>query len=106
MSPAERKLQLEHDLQQKPRKLDENAMSFVRYGNFNERCGIAKWMLVNKTSCKDYGQEQKNYIVEDGKWTNVESAKGIAVSATPDGLSLDDKNHNRGKMLIRGQKEL
>lgn len=104
MSPAERNLQLKHDLEQKPRKLDDNAMSYVRYGNYNERCGIAKWMLVNKKSCKDYCQEQRNYIVEDGKWTDVESAKGIAVSATPDGLSLDEKTIIEVKCSAEGKR--
>lgn len=104
MSPAERKLQLSHDLERKPRKIDDNAMSYVRYGNYNERCGIAKWMLVNQKSCKDYCQEQKNYIVEDGKWTEVESAKGIAVSATPDGLSLDDKTIIEVKCSAEGKR--
>jgi hypothetical protein len=91
MSPAERKLQLQHDLEQKSRVIPEGAMDLIRYGNFNERSGIAKWMLVNKQTCQDYCSEQKNYVIEGGKWTEDEIAKDIAVSATPDGLSNDNK---------------
>ena len=84
MSLEGRTKKLEEDLVEHVEDLSKNP--HVTWGVENERCGIAKWMLINKQPCLDYGDNQKNYVSAP-----IDKAKKVVMSSTPDGLSLDKK---------------
>tara|TARA_R100001530_G_scaffold534_6_gene866 strand:- start:1919 stop:3193 length:1275 start_codon:yes stop_codon:yes gene_type:complete len=82
MSPKTREEALASYLKQEVEDL--SGIPAVQWGKDNERCGIAKWMLINKSSCLDYGDNQKNYVTKP-------IHEDVVLSATPDGLSKDKK---------------
>ena len=84
MSLEGRAKKLKDDLEEHVEDLSKNPN--VQYGVENERNGVAKWMLINKQSCLDYGDNQKNYITDKS-----DEFGDVVLSATPDGLSLDKK---------------
>ena len=89
MSFASRMKRLQADRNEENIPLPEMALPSVKYGTYNERCGIAKWMLVNKQPCLYYCDNQENWTVQD--WMNTKADRSIALSCTPDGMTLDKK---------------
>ena len=89
MSPASRMKRLQADIKQEDIPLPDRALASVKYGTYNERCGIAKWMLVNQEACLHYCDHQKNWKVSD--WMNTKADRTIALSCTPDGMTMDKK---------------
>ena len=87
--------QLEMDLAGETKDISD--IPHVKYGVHNERCGIAKWMLINGEACLDYCDGQKNYKTKP-------FYKGIVLSATPDGLSKDGKTVIEVKCSSSGEK--
>jgi len=89
MSPASRMKRLQADIKQEDIPLPDRALASVKYGTYNERCGIAKWMLVNQEPCLYYCDKQANWTVQD--WMNTKADRSIALSCTPDGMTMDKK---------------
>jgi len=89
MSPANRMKRLLADKEQRDIPLPDRALDSVKFGTYNERCGIAKWMLVNKEPCLYYCDNQNNWSVQD--WMNTKADRSIALSCTPDGMTMDKK---------------
>jgi len=88
MSPASRMKRLQADKEGKDIPLPDRALASVKYGTYNERCGIAKWMLVNQEPCLYYCDKQRNWTIHH-YW--VDADRGIAMSCTPDGMTMDKK---------------
>lgn len=101
MSPTERQRRLEHDLNGTNPTMPERALPYIEYGNEHEMSGIAKYILVSKKMCKDYGDNQQNYVIQD--WLNLKEEVVVDISTTPDGLSLDNSRLIEVKCSKMGQ---
>ena len=101
MSPTERTRRLQHDLNNTEPEISDRALPYIEYGNKHEMSGIAKHILVNQKMCKDYGDNQQNYIIQD--WLNLKEDVVVDISTTPDGLSMDDSRIIEVKCSKMGQ---
>ena len=101
MSPTERARRLQHDLNNTEPVMPDRALPYIEYGNKHEMSGIAKHILVNQEMCKDYGDNQKNYVIQD--WLNLKEDVVVDISTTPDGLSMDDSRIIEVKCSKMGQ---
>ena len=101
MSPTERAKRLQHDLNNTEPVMPDRALPYIEYGNKHEMSGIAKHILVNQEMCKDYGDNQQNYVIQD--WLNLKEDVVVDISTTPDGLSMDDSRIIEVKCSKMGQ---
>ena len=101
MSPTERARRLQHDLNNTEPVMPDRALPYIEYGNKYEMSGIAKHILVNQEMCKDYGDNQQNYVIQD--WLNLKEDVVVDISTTPDGLSMDDSRIIEVKCSKMGQ---
>lgn len=101
MSPTERARRLQHDLNNTEPVMPDRALPYIEYGNKHEMSGIAKHILVNQEMCKDYGDNQQNYVIQD--WLNLREDVVVDISTTPDGLSMDDSRIIEVKCSKMGQ---
>jgi len=101
MSPTERARRLQHDLNNTEPVISDRALPYIEYGNKHEMSGIAKHILVNQEMCKDYGDNQQNYVIQD--WLNLREDVVVDISTTPDGLSMDDSRIIEVKCSKMGQ---
>ena len=101
MSPTERAKRLQHDLNNTEPVMPDRALPYIEYGNKYEMSGIAKHILVNQEMCKDYGDNQQNYVIQD--WLNLKEDVVVDISTTPDGLSMDDSRIIEVKCSKMGQ---
>jgi hypothetical protein len=101
MSPTERARRLQHDLNNTEPVMPDRALPYIEYGNKHEMSGIAKHILVNQEMCKDYGDNQQNYVIQD--WLNLKEDVVVDISTTPDGLSMDDSRIIEVKCSKMGQ---
>lgn len=84
---TKREEQLKLDLAGEVKPIPQEMMCYVDYGTEHETCGIGKWILVNKMSARDYGDNQQNYVIQD--WLNLKEDTVVDISTTPDGISKD-----------------
>ena len=101
MSPTERARRLQHDLNNTEPVMPDRALPYIEYGHKHEMSGIAKHILVNQEMCKDYGDNQQNYVIQD--WLNLKEDVVVDISTTPDGLSMDDSRIIEVKCSKMGQ---
>ena len=101
MSPTERARRLQHDLNNTEPVMPDRALTYIEYGHKHEMSGIAKHILVNQEMCKDYGDNQQNYVIQD--WLNLKEDVVVDISTTPDGLSMDDSRIIEVKCSKMGQ---
>lgn len=101
MSPTERARRLQHDLNNTEPVISDRALPYIEYGHKHEMSGIAKHILVNQEMCKDYGDNQQNYVIQD--WLNLREDVVVDISTTPDGLSMDDSRIIEVKCSKMGQ---
>jgi len=101
MSPTERARRLQHDLNNTEPVMRDRALPYIEYGHKHEMSGIAKHILVNQEMCKDYGDNQQNYVIQD--WLNLKEDVVVDISTTPDGLSMDDSRIIEVKCSKMGQ---
>lgn len=100
MSPASRVKRLKADIEQVDIPLPDRALASVKYGTYNERCGIAKWMLVNQQPCLHHNDNQKNWKLEKFAEDN---GRNIVLSSTPDGMTMDKKGLIEVKCSSQGK---